>query len=253
MAFPNALMQEQAGSPEIRQDESYKTITRVYQVTGRLTESELIQGEYLPEDGYTDPETDALYESYEYISTVAYPVVRITFRKRLFPQGQYDVHTSSYEAPLEINDNFKMYWKYNLYSTGTTTVPNWADDDADDSHTVGQAVYQWAKAPTSDYKVLVQSAIKFGVETFLKQTTVITKRKTYNLQSDAQAWLSNIGYLCAPFQTYGLTSDATYWLIRDARLVEDRDAFAVTVEFLFNAESWDTDIYTTASITDEGF
>lgn len=255
MAFPNALMVEQATSPRLREDENYKYVERVYQVSGRLTEQELIQGEYIPPLGYVDDETGAVYVGHRYDSAVGYPVVTLEFRQRLAPDAVYEIHNSSYECPIEqdLLGNFLMKWKYNMYSTGTTTVPAWAATASDFSDTVGQSVYLWSTSPSGEYKTLVQSATKPGVTSYIKQTSVITKRKVYTDITEAQEWVGEVGYLCTPAQTFGLATNTEYWLIRDVRLVEDNGAYAVTVEWLFSDFGWDTDLYGTASITDDGY
>ena len=257
MAFPNALLVEQANSPSLREDESYKQITRVYQVTGRLTENDLISNGYLPEVGYVDPETDATYVGYEYESTVGYPVIKLHFKYRKASDAIYECHNASYESPIEKNTGFLMKWKYNLLgkvAKGTSSVPAFAATATDYSDLITNDGYTWStETIKGDYKYLWQEAEKPGVNAFLAQGTVVTKHKVYTKKEDAAAWHGEVGYLCAPLETFGAASGKEYWLIRDVRIVEDSDLkYAATVEFLFNPLQWDTDIYTDADIQDTG-
>jgi hypothetical protein len=257
MAFPNALLAEQPNSPSLREDEAYKYVTRTYQVTGRLTENELISNGYLPEDGYVDAETDATYIGYEYESAVGYPIVKINFRYRKTPDAIYDCHNSSFERPIENHNLFLMKWKYYLLgkvAKGTTALPAFAATATDFSDLITNDGYMWSTSTVQgDYKYIWQEPTKPGVNSYLYQTTLITKRKVYTEIKDAAAWHGEVGFLCAPLETYGIATDKQYWLIRDVRIVEDSDLkYAVTVEFLFADFGWDTDIYTDADIEDTG-
>jgi len=262
MAFPNALALEQKESPRVTESVDYIDVTRIYQIPHLLTDAQRVRGEYIPDSDYIDPEFSAKYFGNTLIPGAGYDVIEIHFRKRNFPQAQYDCHTSSYECPIEqdLLGTFVMKWKYNLFysDAGATPIPTWGSADApptgavDFSNTIGTN-WVWSTADYIAGKFLRQQATKPGVNTFLRQTTMITKRKVYETKADARQWIKEVGYLCAPVETYGLAIENEYWLIRDARLVEDQDSYAVTVEFLFSDFGWDTDIYSDASIDDDGF
>ena len=257
MAFPNALLVEQSNSPSMREDFNYKYITRIFAVTGRQTEAQLKQGEYLPAVGSKDSETDALYMGYEYESSVGYPTVKLQYRYRFLRDAIYEAHDASYEAPIEKHTDFLMKWKYNLLgkvAKGTSSVPAFAATATDYSDLITNDGYTWTtETIKGDYKYLWQAAEKLGVNNFLRSAVVVTKRKVYDEQSLAEAWIAQSGSLQKPVNNFGFTS-STYenWLIRDVRLADDDGWYAVSVEYLYNPDKWDSDIYTEADFEDDG-
>jgi hypothetical protein len=254
MAFPNELMQEQPDSPRIREDDAYLRVERRYKVKGRFTLTSLEQGEYLPSEGYVDPETGAVFVNYDYDSEVAYPVVVIQFEKRLEPDALYNDHEFTFERPIEQFADFLMKWTYDLYCVDdTTAVPAWAATAQDKSDTEDQKVWAWSKrgAP-SGYPYLRQSKTKSGVTSYLVIGARIQKRKVYTNKADAIRWSDQVGFLCEPAERYNLGQGYEKWLIRDYRIVQDRNGWATTVEFLYSEEGWDTDIYSQAGVTDDG-
>ena len=257
MAFPNALMQEQPDSPDIHEDEDYLKVTRTYVVGGRFTYAQLKQGEYIPSDGYIDPETGAEFKTFEYDSEVAYPLLKVEFEKRLTPKAEYDQHTYTYERPIEQHPDFIMKWRYELYASDTTTaIPAWAATATDKSDTVGSEIWRWSKAgaPAGFTNLRqAQQTDKVGITSYLELAATITKRKVYTTQNATfLAWGDTTGQLLAPAVVIGLLPGRQNWLIRDVRIVEDDGSWAMTVEFLyFPGNGWDDDIYEDSAINED--
>ena len=264
MAFPNELMQEQPESPRITDDGSYLRVERRYKVIGRFTQTQLEQGEYLPSSDYNDPETGASYVGWEYDSEVAYPVLVVRFEKRLLPFATYSAHEFSYERPIEQHPDFLMSWVYDLYaSDNSTAVPTWASADLagggaqDKSDTVDSTVWRWSRrgAP-SGFKYLRQEASKPGVTGYLVSGTKIVKRKVYStLEGDqgANRWCESVGYLVEPLEYFGYDAGVENYLVRDYRIVEDRQGYSTTLEWLYAEDSWDDDIYSEyEGLSDDG-
>lgn len=258
MAFPNELMTEQADSPMIKESWDYIDVERRYQVKGRFTRAQLVSGEYVPSLGYKDPETDALYVDYSYDSEVAYPVLVIHFKKRVGESISYDLNDYSINRPIERHDDFKMCWRYELYGADTSTaLPAWSTTAIDKSNTEGQEIWAWSKTgPTAKQPNLrqEQEADKVGIDSYLVQGAVLTKKKVYTMDTGANGcnrWVNEIGKLCRPNFQYGLFPSSDYWLIRSYRIVGDFDEFATTLEWIYSPDKWDTDIYKDSSVTDD--
>lgn len=259
MSFPYSGLVEQPESPQIRSDKDYKYVTRIYQLPIRVTEAELQAVEALPPTGYVDDETGAIYTGYEYISEVAYPILNLNFKMRHAEPAVYSYHESSYEKPIEQHTDFLMSWRYNLLcQDSTTAVPAWAATATDEADTVGQQLWKWSTSgPDATWPYLRQKPTKAGVDSYLESSTVVTKQKVYTSDIDsvtgATKWTGAIGALIAPFMTFSLPDDDEKWIVRDVRIVESEGTYACTVEFLYTADGWDTDIYSTAGIADEGY
>lgn len=254
MAFPNALMVEQPDSPKMVEDEDYLRVTRSYKVSGRFTRTQLEQGEYIPTDGYKDPETGAEYKSWDYGPEVAYPVLRVEFERRLEPKAEYDQHVYTYERPIETHPDFEMRWRYELYGNDVELdVPAFWATATDKSDTEESTIWAWSKtgAPTG-FEVLFKEVTKAGVTSYLDQTATITKRKVYTTQNNTfLAWGDATGTLLAPAVVIGLLPGKANWLIRDVRIVEDAGSWAMTVEWLYSFAVWDDDIYEDSAIGED--
>jgi hypothetical protein len=259
MAFPNALMNEQANSPKITEDEHYLKVERTYQVNGRLTRDQLIQGEYVPEDGYSDPETDTFMVEWSYDSEVGYPLLTVHFQKRLYPDGVYNLHEYSIERPIAQHPSFLMAWSYELFATDTTTsVPAWAATATDKSDTIDSEVWRWSRnGPQGEYKYLRQEQDSDfrGVTTYIVGGARMTKKKVYEIDTavnGAARWNGEIGTYTAPSEVYGLSNSDDKWLIRDYRITKDVLGWATTLEWLYAPDGWNTTIYSASSTTDDG-
>lgn len=271
MAFPSALLTEQPDSPDIVEDREYRKVTRIYKANARLTQTQLEQGEYVPTDGYIDPETGAEYKRHSYSSEVGYPVLNVEFEKRLSYEAEYDQHTHTYERTIEQHPSFKQNWHYELFASDTTTaVPAWWATATDKSDTLKNDTFAWSKTGSPQgYPYLVKEVSlgtgnilpKKGISHYLAQTSIVTKRKVYTVDGAVlQRWPQLVGQLMEPYRTYGLLGSGTeqdkYWLIRDVRIVEDQGSFACTVEFMFAPDAklgkgWDTDIYSISGFEDD--
>lgn len=260
MAFPNALMIEQPDSPRINETWDYITVERRYQVTGRFTREALKQGEYIPSIGYKDPETDAVYVDYDYESEVGYPILVVRFKKRINEKRSYDMNTYTFNRPIEQHPDFKMYWRYELYASDTTTsLPGWEKSATDKSQTEGQEVWAWSKTgPTAKQPHLRQEvkADKQGVDSYLVPSAIITKRKVYTSDDSgngASRWTTEVGKLVEPKKAYGLILEQANWLIRSYRIVDDLYEFATTLELLYSPDptGWDSEIYSNSSVEDD--
>jgi hypothetical protein len=239
-------------------------VTRRYKVNARLTQTQLEQGEYIPSDGYVDPETGAEYVGYEYDSEVGYPLLSVTFEARLEPKAEYDQHTYTYERDIEQHPSFRMNWRYELYSSDADEeeIPAWWNTATTKEDALSSEIWAWSKtgAP-SGYpylKAAVYGApfpagvnVKTGITSYLELAATITKRKVYTKQNDTfRAWGDTTGQLLAPAVVIGLLPNRNNWLIRDVRIIEDKGSWAMTVEFLYAAgDGWDDDIYEDSAIT----
>lgn len=255
MAFPNDFLEEQPGSPRFEVDDVYERIERRYRMYADLSQEQMERLGYLPDKFYIDPETEAKFVSYEFERTLGYPTLVVRFEKRLEPEATYDLNDYTLERPIQLHPNFVMKWTYTLYSKAkdTPAVPAWAATATTDSDTLGSDVWRWSKtgAP-SGYEFPRQSATKPGVSSYLVEGAVMTKKKVYTNPDSAERWTGYMGYYTAPAVVYDLNDTDSYWLLRNYRIVEDLGGYATTLEFLYNPDGWDTDIYTASSVSDEG-
>jgi len=177
----------------------------------------------------------------------------------------YNLSTNTEERPIEQHPNFLCYWAYNLYQLvalgGTpSAVPAWATTDnnpAGGTRTTPvtrQPGYVWSRTPPTspdaehEY-VQVKAATKFGVDTYLVPSSVVTSVIYYTNRTIKNSDLLEVGYLKAPGYTYNLSpSSNQYWLITGSGVQEASDSLlAVTTSYQFAEDAWDTEIYSLAT------
>lgn len=178
----------------------------------------------------------------------------------------YNLSTNTEERPIEQHPNFLCCWAYNLYelipSCGTASaVPAWATTDNNPAGGTRAAPvarepqYIWSRTqPTPpdaehEYKQ-VKPAIKFGVDTYLIPSSVVTSVIYYTNRTIKNSDLYTVGKLKAPGYTYNISSTSAnqYWLITASNVQEaTKDLMAVTTSYQFAPAAWDLDIYSYAT------
>ena len=173
----------------------------------------------------------------------------------------YNLSTNTEERPIEQHPNFVCSWAYNLYQllpngSTTTTVPAWAATDntpAGGTRTTPVARepdYIWSRtqpaSPDAEhYYKQVKAAQKFGVDTYLVPSSVVTSVIYYTNRTIKNSDLLKVGRLKAPGYTYNLSPASNqYWLITGSGVQEaSKDLMVVTTSYQFAENAWDTAIY----------
>jgi len=177
----------------------------------------------------------------------------------------YNLSTNTEERPIEQHPDFVCKWAYNLYELivegGTpSALPNWANTDNNPAGgtraapVARQPQYVWSRTqPMSPepgkYYEQVLPAIKFGVDTYLVPSSVVTSVIYYTNRTIKNSDLLKVGRLKAPGYTYNISPNtARYWLITGSGVQEASDSLlAVTTSYQFAEDAWDTQIYAFAT------
>jgi len=179
----------------------------------------------------------------------------------------YNLSTNTEERAIERHPNFLCKWAYNLYELidvigGTpSAVPVWADTDNNPAggtrttQVTRQPQYLWSRTqPASPedgkYYKQVLPAEKFGVDTYLIPSSVVTSVIYYTNRNIKNSDLYKVGTLKAPGYTYNISSTSAnqYWLITASNVQEaTKDLMVVTTSYQYAPAAWDTDIYAYAT------
>ena len=177
----------------------------------------------------------------------------------------YNLSTNTEERPIEQHPDFVCQWAYNLYQllpngSTTTTVPGWA---ATDNNPAGgtrttpvsrEPEYIWSRtqpaSPDAEhYYKQAKAAKKFGVDTYLVPSSVVTSVIYYTNRTIKNSDLLKVGRLKKPGYTYNVgAADNRLWLITGSGVQEaTKDLMVVTTSYQFAEDGWDTDIYSFAT------
>lgn len=175
----------------------------------------------------------------------------------------YTLSTATMERPIEQHPDFLCKWAYNLYelvTVGSTpsALPAWAATDNNPAGgtratPVVRANYLWSRtppsAPDSEHEYIqVQTAVKFGVDSYLVPRPTVTSTIYYRTRSIASSDIVVVGRLKTPGNTFVYPATQSCWLVTDAQISEATDELmAVTATYQYAAEGWDTAIYPLAT------
>jgi hypothetical protein len=168
----------------------------------------------------------------------------------------YSLSAATEERPIEQHPRFKCFWAYNLYELvplggSASAVPAWAATDTNPNAI--HAGYLWSRTPPPSPNaqheyIQVQAATKPGRDAYLIPRPVVTSVIYYKSRNIATSDLVYDGQLKAPAQTYIYPNTQTCWLITGCSVAEaSDDLMAVTTNYTYNAEGWDTDMYDLAT------
>lgn len=171
----------------------------------------------------------------------------------------YSLSITADERPIEQHPDFRCFWAYNLYelvalgASGTTPLPAWSATDTNPNAI--HANYLWSRTPPASQDpakeyVQVQAATKPGKDSYLIMRPVVTSTIYYRSRNIQNSDLVNGEKLKAPPETYIYPNTQTCWLVQPSGVSEvSDDLMAVTTNYVYAAEGWDTDIYKLASST----
>lgn len=173
----------------------------------------------------------------------------------------YNLSTNTEERPIEQHPDFLCQWAYNLYQllpngSTTTTIPSWALTDnnpAGGTRTTPvsrEPEYLWSRtqpaSPDAEhYYKQAMAAKKFGVDTYLVPSSVVTSVIYYTNRTIKNSDLLKVGRLKAPDYSYNIAPrTAQYWLVTGSGVQEaSKDLMVVTTSYQFAEDAWDTQIY----------
>lgn len=173
----------------------------------------------------------------------------------------YNLSTNTEERPIEQHPDFLCQWAYNLYQllpngSTTTTIPQWALTDnnpAGGTRTTPvsrEPDYLWSRtqpaSPDAEhYYKQAMAAKKFGVDTYLVPSSVVTSVIYYTNRTIRNSDLLKVGRLKAPDYSYNIAPRTSqYWLITGSGVQEaSKDLMVVTTSYQFAEDGWDLDIY----------